>query len=179
MKITEWIKAARLRTLFLSLSCIWAGLLSVQTEQSLHIDIAISTFITALFLQILSNFANDYGDSIHGADSDVRKGPTRAVQSGIISKNQMKNAMFVFALLSFVSGLFLLYFSYPIIGLAATLLLLAIGIAAIAAAIAYTNGKKPYGYAGLGDISVFIFFGLVAVCGSHFLQTAKLNGVSI
>lgn len=178
MKIFEWIKAARLRTLFLSLSCIWAGVISVQAEQLVHTEIAISTFLTALFLQILSNFANDYGDSIHGADSDARKGPSRAVQSGIISKTQMKNAMLLFGLLSFISGLFLLYFAYPVIGLTATLVLLAIGISAIAAAIAYTNGKRPYGYAGLGDISVFIFFGLVAVCGSNYLHTAYVNSLS-
>lgn len=179
MKISHWIKAARLRTLFLSLSCIWTGVLSVQTLQEIHLQLSIFTFLTALFLQILSNFANDYGDSIHGADNNARKGPTRAVQAGEISAKQMKNAMILFAGLAFISGLYLLYLAKPIIGTTATLTLLAVGILAIAAAIAYTNGKKPYGYAGLGDISVFIFFGLVSVLGTHYLQTASINKVSI
>ncbi len=89
MKISYWIKAARLRTLFLSLSCIWAGILSVQTVQKIDPLISIFTFLTALFLQILSNFANDYGDSVHGADNKQRKGPSRLVQAGFISAKQM------------------------------------------------------------------------------------------
>jgi len=179
MKITEWIKAARLRTLFLSLSCIWAGLLSVQTVQKVDLLISVFTFLTALFLQILSNFANDYGDSIHGADNTTRKGPSRAVQSGVITKEQMKFAMIIFAALSFISGCFLLFLAEPIIGSTAVFSLLGLGLAAIAAAIAYTNGKRPYGYAGLGDISVFIFFGLVAVLGTQYLQTAAINKVAV
>jgi 1,4-dihydroxy-2-naphthoate octaprenyltransferase len=179
MKISHWIKAARLRTLFLSLSCIWAGILLVQTQQEVNLQISLFTFLTALFLQILSNFANDYGDSIHGADNQSRKGPSRAVQSGLITKHQMKAAMFVFAALAFISGCILLYLAKPLIGALATYSLLAIGILAIIAAIAYTNGKKPYGYDGLGDISVFIFFGLVAVIGTQYLQTTQINYTAI
>ena len=178
MKISYWIKAARLRTLFLSLSCIWAGILSVQTVQKIDPLISIFTFLTALFLQILSNFANDYGDSVHGADNKQRKGPSRSVQAGFISAKQMKMAMLLFAGLALISGLFLLYLAKPIIGLAAFLALLGTGIIAIIAAIAYTNGKRPYGYAGLGDISVFIFFGIVAVLGTQYLQTAQVNNIS-
>ncbi len=136
MKISHWIKAARLRTLFLSLSCIWAGILLVQTQQEVNLRISLFTFLTALFLQILSNFANDYGDSIHGADNQSRKGPARAVQSGLITKPQMKAAMFVFAVLAFISGCILLYLAKPLIGAIATYSLLAIGILAIISAIA-------------------------------------------
>jgi 1,4-dihydroxy-2-naphthoate octaprenyltransferase len=179
MKIKHWIKAFRLRTLFLSLSCIWAGLLCAQISHGVEVPIALFTFLTALFLQILSNLANDYGDSIHGADHAGRKGPSRAVQSGAISKEAMKKALYVSGALSFISGCLLLYFSHPIIGTQAVLILLATGILSIIAAIAYTNGKRPYGYMGLGDISVFIFFGFVAVMGSAYLHTASVGSDSI
>lgn len=173
-KIKIWLQAMRFRTLFLSMSCIWAGLIAVQTQQNLSITITSFTFLTALFLQILSNFANDYGDSVHGADHDQRKGPKRSVQTGTISAKDMKTAMVITAALAFVNGCLLLFFSFPIIGLTSTLTLLGIGISGIIAAIAYTNGKRPYGYLGLGDLSVFLFFGLTAVVGSQYLQTANI-----
>jgi 1,4-dihydroxy-2-naphthoate polyprenyltransferase len=174
-KIKIWLQAMRFRTLFLSMSCIWAGLIAVQMQQNLSITISSFTFLTALFLQILSNFANDYGDSVHGADHDQRMGPKRSVQTGAISAKDMKTAMVICATLAFVSGCLLLFFSFPVIGLTATLTLLGIGIAGIIAAIAYTNGKRPYGYMGLGDLSVFLFFGLTAVAGSQYLQTAYIT----
>lgn len=179
MKISHWISAFRLRTLFLSLSCIWAGLICSEVVGKTNVLVSIFTFLTALFLQILSNLANDYGDSIHGADHAGRKGPSRAVQSGAISKEQMKRGLIIAAVLSFISGCCLLYFSLPAIGLTASLVLLGIGILSILAAIAYTNGKRPYGYAGLGDISVFIFFGWVAVLGAQYLQTSMITEAAI
>ena len=138
-------------------------------------SIFIFCMLTALFLQILSNLANDYGDSIHGADHDGRKGPKRAVQSGKITKEQMKKAIGILVGLSLISGIMLLYFSYEVIGFYGVIALFTLGVAAIIAAITYTNGKKPYGYAGLGDIAVFIFFGLVAVCGTYYLQVGTLD----
>ncbi len=172
--LKNWIAAFRLRTLFLSFACIAMGLaVAAQTNYTINNSIAVFTFLTALFLQILSNLANDYGDSIHGADSAQRKGPRRTVQSGVISAKQMKNAIKLLVVLSLICGLLLLYFATSTIGLTAVIVLFTIGILAIAAAIYYTNGKKPYGYIGLGDISVFIFFGLVAVGGSAYLQTAS------
>jgi 1,4-dihydroxy-2-naphthoate octaprenyltransferase len=175
MKISHWIKAFRLRTLFLSLSCIWAGILCVSTDQEINPIVSWLNVLTALFLQILSNLANDYGDSVHGADSDQRKGPKRMVQSGQISAKNMKIAMVIAAALSLLSGSLLLFFALPIIGTLAISSLFGIGILSILAAIAYTNGKRPYGYAGLGDISVFIFFGFVAVMGTQYLQTASIS----
>ncbi|GAB2541978.1 1,4-dihydroxy-2-naphthoate polyprenyltransferase [Rufibacter soli] len=130
--------------------------------------------VTTLFLQILSNLANDYGDSKHGADSQHREGPKRAVQAGQITPAQMKTAIVVFSLLSLVSGLALLWVALGSSGLYLFLLFLALGLGAIWAAIGYTNGGKPYGYAGLGDISVFFFFGWVGVLGTYFLQTERL-----
>src|SRR5690606_30256270 len=123
--------------------------------------------LTTTLLQILSNLANDYGDSVHGADSMERQGPARAVQSGVISKSEMKKAMILFAFLSFLSGMVLLYVA--VADLLIFLSFVALGIVAIIAAITYTSGSRPYGYAGLGDISVFLFFGLVGVLGTYFL----------
>ena len=123
--------------------------------------------LTTVFLQVLSNLANDYGDSIHGADSKDRVGPSRAVQSGMISKTEMKKAILLFGILSLFTGLLLIYTAF---GLSLNFwIFLGFGLLAIVAAITYTAGYKPYGYAGLGDLSVLIFFGFMAVLGSAFL----------
>ena len=131
--------------------------------------------LTTLFLQILSNLANDYGDSIHGADSEHREGPKRAVQAGHIKAEHMKKGMAVFSLLSLASGLLLLWVAFGTEGLYLFLIFLALGLASIWAAINYTAGSNPYGYAGLGDIFVFVFFGLVGVMGTFFLQAQTLE----
>lgn len=133
--------------------------------------------LTTTLLQILSNLANDYGDSVHGADSTERQGPTRAVQSGVISKEEMKKAMILFASLSFLSGMLLLYVA--VADLLIFLAFIALGLTAIVAAITYTSGSKPYGYAGLGDISVFLFFGLVGVLGTYFLHSMELSPILV
>lgn len=171
----HWLAAFRFRTLFLSFSCIGAGIASASFYVELNVAIAVFTLLTALFLQILSNLANDYGDSIHGADSQHRKGPKRAVQAGVISAGQMKTAVILFSLLSLISGILLLVFAYPVIELSGIISLFVLGLFAIAAAILYTNGKRPYGYLGLGDISVFVFFGLVAVLGTSYLQIGEFK----
>jgi 1,4-dihydroxy-2-naphthoate octaprenyltransferase len=139
-------------------------------QGSFDLSIFLLAIATTIFLQVLSNLANDYGDSIHGADHANRKGPSRAVQSGAISSSQMKAAMYWFAGFSLLSGLSLLYIAFADQWLW-ILIFLIIGLLAIYAAITYTAGKKPYGYKGLGDISVFLFFGIVGVFGSFFLQT--------
>jgi 1,4-dihydroxy-2-naphthoate octaprenyltransferase len=136
--------------------------------------VCIVSLTTTLFLQILSNLANDYGDSIHGADSVDREGPKRSVQQGSISSKAMFNSIIVFAVLSFVSGILLLHYSVGI-GSISFYIFLGLGLAAIAAAIAYTNGKRPYGYSGLGDVSVFLFFGLLGVCGTYFLHAQSFE----
>ena len=130
--------------------------------------------LTTVLLQILSNLANDYGDAVKGTDNEMRVGPQRAVQSGAITTEQMKNAIIVFAVLSLVSGLTLLYLALGNQFLTA-LLFFGLGLAAIAAAIKYTVGDHAYGYRGLGDLFVFIFFGLVAVLGTYYLNTLSLN----
>jgi len=141
-------------------------------------DIFLFSVTTTIFLQVLSNLANDYGDSIHGADSIDRKGPSRAVQSGAISLVQMKVAIIVFVALCLVSGVSLLLISFGL-NWNAILFFFGLGVLSILAAIAYTVGKKPYGYAGLGDFSVLIFFGLIGVMGSNYLFTKQLNWMQI
>jgi 1,4-dihydroxy-2-naphthoate octaprenyltransferase len=123
---------------------------------------------TTIFLQILSNLANDYGDTMNGADSEAREGPSRTVQSGAISLGAMKRAIGVFVLLSLLSGLSLLYMAFGW-DWNSLLFFFGLGILSILAAITYTAGRKPYGYAGLGDLSVLLFFGLVGVMGSSYL----------
>jgi 1,4-dihydroxy-2-naphthoate octaprenyltransferase len=171
--LQHWVAAARLRTLPLALSSILAGGLLAMPDPAFESLSFVLIVLTAIFLQVLSNFANDYGDSIHGADSSERKGPKRFVQQGLISSAQMKRAVWFFAILSFVAGLSLLLFSAYRWGWEVLVLFLVLGIFAIAAAITYTAGSLPYGYYGLGDISVLFFFGIVGVCGTNFLLIGK------
>lgn len=169
-----WIKAFRLRTLPLAVSCIAMGGFLASAVGAFRWDIFLLCILTTIFLQILSNLANDYGDSIHGADSDDRKGPSRAVQSGAVTKSQMQIAVVIFVLLSLISGITLLLVSFGF-EWRAIFFFFGLGILCILAAIAYTVGKKPYGYAGLGDLSVLIFFGFIGVMGSYYLFTKKVS----
>ncbi len=137
-------------------------------------DVFFLCVLTTIFLQILSNLANDYGDSIHGADSAHRKGPARVVQSGAVTKGQMRAAMFIFIVLSLVSGISLLITAFGF-EWKAIVFFFGLGVLCILAAIAYTVGKKPYGYAGLGDLSVLIFFGFVGVLGSYYLFAGDVS----
>ncbi len=166
----SWVKAARLRTLPLALASIAMGGFVASTNKDFNLYAVLMAGLTTLLLQILSNFANDYGDFTKGTDDDNRLGPKRTVQSGEITAKEMKMAMFIFSILSLFSGLAMLIF-FVQLPLTATILFVGLGIAAIAAAIKYTTGDNPYGYAGYGDIFVFIFFGLVAVLGTFFLAT--------
>lgn len=168
-RIKNWIGAFRLRTLPLSFSLMIMGA-SLALQNGVF-DWAIFglALLTTLFLQILSNLSNDYGDAVSGVDYGGRVGPVRAVQSGAISVDEMRKAIWVFAGLSLVSGLGLLLEAFPRLEVTGFWLMLVVGIAAIVAAICYTVGKKPYGYRGYGDLSVFIFFGIVGVMGSYVL----------
>lgn len=178
MVIKNWLSAFRLRTLPLALSCIGMGGFLAAAAGKFDILIFSLCCLTTIFLQVLSNLANDYGDSINGADHPARKGPMRAVQSGAISSAQMKNAVIFFVVLSLASGISLLLVSLGW-NMKALSLFFGLGILSIIAAIAYTVGKKPYGYSGLGDISVLIFFGLVGVMGSLYLFTHRILTMDI
>ncbi len=178
MTISTWFTAFRLRTLPLSLSCIGMG--GFLAADAGKFDGWIFSFccLTTIFLQVLSNLANDYGDSVNGADHVGRKGPQRAVQSGAISLVQMRIAVAIFSLLSLASGIFLLWLSFGT-NWRGILLFFGLGLLSIVAAIGYTVGKRPYGYIGLGDISVLIFFGLVGVMGSFYLFTHQISWAEI
>ncbi len=172
--VNAWIKAARLRTLPLALSCILMGGFLAYGDGKFNMVILILSLVTTLFLQVLSNFANDYGDSVSGVDSEDRKGPSRAVQSGLISVNQMRTAIIVFSFLALASGLALIMISFGRNWILAAIFLV-LGGGAIVAAITYTVGRNPYGYAGLGDLFVFVFFGILGVCGSYYLYAQEID----
>lgn len=172
--IKDWIKAFRLRTLPLAFACVGMGGFLAAFHGKFNALILALSILTTLFLQVLSNLANDYGDSIHGADGAQRQGPSRAVQAGVITPVKMKKAIIAFACLSLFSGLVMLFYAFNN-NTNWLLFFLLIGILAIVAAIAYTNGKKPYGYIGLGDLSVMIFFGFAAVLGSYFLYSQSIE----
>lgn len=170
----------RLRTLPLALSSIFTAWALAMKQVAVDGVLVALLFSTTILLQILSNFANDYGDYQNGADNADRIGPARSVQSGEISATAMKNAVILTSALAFFSGLSLLWRAFGEKGqfLEASLFL-ALGLIAIAAAIKYTAGKNPYGYRGLGDFFVFFFFGIVAVGGALFLLKSSLNALDL
>ena len=137
-------------------------------------DIFLLCVLTTIFLQILSNLANDYGDSVHGADNINRKGPLRAVQSGVIKPAEMRKAIVFFIVLSLLSGVILLFVSFGF-QWDAIFFFFALGLLSMGAAVTYTVGRRPYGYLGLGDLSVLVFFGLIGVMGSYYLFTKKIS----
>lgn len=173
--MVSWFRAFRLRTLPLSFSSIILGSLLALWKGSFYVEILIGALMTTLFLQILSNLANDYGDFKNGLDNQNRVGPERSVQSGEISLNAMRNAIILFSILAFSSGLWLLNAASRSIDFGTLIIFLSIGVLAILAALKYTIGKKPYGYRGMGDIAVFLFFGLTGVAGTYFLHTNELS----
>jgi 1,4-dihydroxy-2-naphthoate octaprenyltransferase len=165
----------RPRTLPLATASIILGTALAAARGSFDWRVAALCLLTALLLQVLSNLANDYGDSLHGADRAERQGPRRAVQSGLVSAAQMRQAAIIVALLAMASGLLLLWLAFGSAAFGLTLLFLVLGAAAVGAAVTYTAGKRPYGYVGLGDLAVLIFFGWVGVVGSYFVQTQSLD----
>lgn len=173
MKCYPWIISLRLKTLPLSLSAILVGNALAYWQQKFNLLIMLLSLITASLLQILSNLANDYGDAIKGSDDVNPIAHTRGIQLGLINLKQLKKALWINTILCILSGLGLLILAcHNIYELFSFLLL---GLLSIIAAITYTVGKKPYGYIGLGDLSVLIFFGLVGVIGSYYLQTKTLS----
>jgi len=171
----SWIKAARLRTLPLAMSGILMGAALSYFDGGFQVKVTVLAIVTALFIQVFSNFANDYGDSQKGTDNQHRVGPKRTVQSGEISPKQMKVGMVVLILLSLATGIWLVAEGTKGLDLTAFILFLAFGIVALIAAYRYTAGSNPYGYAGLGDVAVFLFFGVLPVAGTYFLNAHQLN----
>jgi 1,4-dihydroxy-2-naphthoate octaprenyltransferase len=170
----NWINAARLRTLPLSLSGIIVGSAYAYYQGFYDYKILILALLTTLGLQILSNYANDYGDGIKGTDAN-RIGEKRMVASGLISSKQMKNAVIITSIITLFLILALIYIAFGKQNFALSLVFILLGIGSIGSAIKYTVGSNAYGYNGLGDLFVFIFFGLVSVIGSNFLYTHFLD----
>ena len=173
MQLKPWIIAARLRTLPLAVSNILLGSFLAYYHGKFSVIILLLGLATAVLLQVLSNFANDYGDFINGADEKRISKYERVLQSGKISPKQMRWMLIILTLLTFVTGISLIIFAANALGTIALVVFFGIGILCIIAAITYTIGKKPYGYIGIGDIAVFIFFGIVGVCGIYVLQTRQ------
>ena len=172
--IQYWIQAARLRTLPLSISGILVGSAYAYYQNKFELIVFVLALCTTLSFQILSNFANDYGDGIKGTDAN-RIGEKRLVASGEITSHQMKSAIIINAIIAFFLALALIYFAFGQENFVYSVTFLVLGLASIAAAIKYTVGNNAYGYSGFGDVFVFVFFGLVAVVGSNFLYSKSID----
>lgn len=184
----HWIEAARLRTLPLSVSGIIVGSIYALSNPTETINTPTEVFswkvfgfalLTTLGLQVLSNFANDYGDGVKGTDNADRVGPLRAIQSGNITPQAMKKAIVITAILTLLSAVILIYFAFGQDNFGYSIFFLLLGIAAIASAIKYTVGNSAYGYRGFGDLFVFVFFGLVSTLGVNFLYAKEIDPLLI
>lgn len=183
----HWIEAARLRTLPLSVSGIIVGSMyalrptdDIETPTDVFSwRIFALAMLTTLGLQILSNFANDYGDGMKGTDNKDRIGPKRAIQSGAITPQAMKKAIILTSVLTLISAMALIYYAFRDTNIGYSLFYLILGILAIASAIRYTVGNTAYGYRGFGDLFVFVFFGLVSTIGVNFLYSKEAEWLLI
>lgn len=173
MIIKNFIKAARLRTLPLSISGIILGGFLAMSDGLFNGVIFSLALITTIGFQVISNFANDYGDGVKGTDA-IRIGEERMVSSGKISPKQMKKAIMISVILTIIFALFLIYESFGLSNFGYSLLFFILGIVSVVAAIKYTVGNLAYGYSGFGDVFVFLFFGLLSVLGSYFLFTKEI-----
>ncbi|QKJ89018.1 1,4-dihydroxy-2-naphthoate polyprenyltransferase [Paramixta manurensis] len=172
-----WLESLRLRTLPLAFASIINGSALAWWQGHFTPSIALLTLLTAGLLQVLSNLANDYGDTLKGSDTQQRIGPLRGMQKGAITPMQMRSALAITVVLTIFSGVSLIVLACETLSDMLGFLLL--GALAICAAIAYTVGKKPYGYLGLGDLSVLIFFGWLGVLGSEYLQTQHFSSLAL
>jgi len=174
-----WVQAARLRTLPLSLSGIIMGTALATKQGVFNGTIFILALLTTVGFQVTSNFANDYGDGVKGTDNEDRIGPARALQSGWLTRSALKKGIIVSIGISFLLAIGLIYSAFGLDNLPYILLFLILGILSIWAALKYTMGSNPYGYMGLGDVFVFLFFGLLGVLGSMFLYTKSITWTSL
>jgi 1,4-dihydroxy-2-naphthoate octaprenyltransferase len=170
--LNNWILAIRPKTLFASVAPVILGLsISYIQQSTINILIAILTLICALLMQIASNIANDYLDSLRGIDTDKRLGPTRVTQAGLISATSMKHALIFVMSLAFLLGLYLMWVGGPVI--------MIIGLLALYFAYGYTGGPFPLSHNGLGEVAAFLFFGVVAVSGTTYLQTHEISKLAL
>jgi 1,4-dihydroxy-2-naphthoate octaprenyltransferase len=162
-----WIMAARLRTLPAAIAPVLVGTALAGTEGRFRPGAFVAAMLGAIFIQVGTNLSNDYSDARRGADTEDRLGPVRVTAGGLVPPRQVLMATYVTFGLAVLCGAYLVYVAGP--------LLLAIGAASILAGVLYTGGPRPYGYEGLGEVFVFLFFGVVAVTGSYFVQQEKLE----
>jgi 1,4-dihydroxy-2-naphthoate octaprenyltransferase len=170
-----YVKAARLRTLPLSVSGIIVGSFLAASHGYFNWVICALALLTTVGFQIISNFANDYGDGVKGTDNLDRIGPKRAIQSGEISPEQLLKTIKISSAITLLIAILLIYIAFGKDDFVNLLVFFVLGIASIAAAVKYTMGNKAYGYSGFGDFFVFLFFGLLSVCGSYYLFTKQLD----
>lgn len=170
-----WVSAARLRTLPLSVAGIVVGNALAVDQHSFSWGLFGSTLLTAIAFQILSNFANDYGDGVKGTDNEQRIGPKRVLQQQLLSHKALFRGIVLTAIISLGLAVTTIFLAFGADQLANSLLFLGLALAAIVAAYKYTAGKGAYGYHAMGDVFVFLFFGLLAVCGAYYIQTKTLN----
>ncbi|WP_369995295.1 1,4-dihydroxy-2-naphthoate octaprenyltransferase [Winogradskyella sp.] len=178
-EIKPWLSAMRLRTLPLSVSGIIVGTCFAYYNGSFSWWVLVLAILTTISLQILSNLANDYGDSINGADNEDRVGPRRAVQSGKITPDEMLDAIKFNIIVVIILTLSLIWAAFGSTNFLFLLLFLFLGGISVYAALNYTMGDTPYGYRALGDVFVFVFFGLVSTMGSYLLYMHTIDHVVI
>ncbi len=174
-KFKVWVHAARLRTLPLSISGIIVGTAIANAQGYSNWKITILALLTTVGLQVTSNFANDYGDGIKGTDNEDRVGPKRALQSGLLTVSALKKGIIFSVLINIILIIALIFIAFGKENIILLSVFLFLGLASIVAAIKYTVGKSAYGYSGLGDVFVFLFFGLLSVVGTYFLFTKKIE----
>ena len=178
-RVKLWISAFRLRTLPLSVSGILVASFLAYYNGFFKWSIFIFAILTTIALQVLSNLANDYGDGVKGTDSENRIGPERAIQSGKISPEEMFAAIKINILVVILLVFSLIYIAFGTNNFLFSILFFALGIVCVYAAIKYTMGATAYGYRALGDVMVFIFFGLLSVAGCYFLYARQLDHVLV
>ena len=173
MKLKSWIEAARLRTLPLSVSGIIVGCGLAFADNTFNGLLLALLLATTILLQILGNFANDLGDFQHGTDNENRVGPKRTLQGGGLTVGEMKRGIVLMVVLSLLVGIGMLVVSFGFsVGF---WIFVGIGVAAIVAAMRYTMGRNPFGYRGLGDLMVLVFFGFATVIGSYFIVSHQIS----
>ncbi|MGN7514221.1 MAG: 1,4-dihydroxy-2-naphthoate octaprenyltransferase [Allomuricauda sp.] len=170
-----WVQAARLRTLPLSLSGIIVGTALAVMENQFDWALFVLAMLTTVGFQVTSNFANDYGDGVKGTDNEDRIGPARALQSGSITRGALKKGIIISIIISMLIAVALIYLAFGMENFLYIVLFFVLGLLSIWAAIKYTIGSNAYGYRGMGDLFVFLFFGLLGVLGSMFLYTKSLG----
>ena len=162
-----WLMAARPRTLPAAIAPVLVGTALAMTVTDLRVGGFVAALLGAILIQVGTNLSNDYSDARRGADTEERLGPVRVTAGGLVPPKRVLVATYVTFALAVLCGVYLVYLAGPI--------LLAIGAASILAGVLYTGGPRPYGYEGLGEVFVFLFFGLVAVAGSYYVQTEEVT----